>query len=690
MPQVIQFVALAASSIATTTLAANAIFLGVYGALSIGLSVGLSFLASALMPKPKSPRPEDVQQATRQPTAPRFRHYGRVKVSGNWAFAEASRGNFHKVVALGQGPIDAFEEYWVDDRKVNLDSNGFVTGSDLFENNVRILTRRGTVGQSHYSQLTAVFSQWTSTHIGKGVASLYATQFASTQENYLKRFPNGIHTNYRVVIRGSLIENPLTGVVAWDDNAASVIRDYLYHVDGMRLPKSFLTTPLANAGWKTAYEKCAVPYNKKGGGTENRYRIWGSYTLEERPADVLNRMLTACDGRLVITPDGGLTIDVGDYVEPTFTLDGSMITNFSDVGKGRDILTTANTIRATFMNPDQDYQSSDADPWYDADDVETRGEIAQDIELHMSPSHSQTRRLMKINAYRAAPQWVGIFICNLKALPAFGQRFIRINYPALGINGVFELNDFQFDMVENNIIQSVTLRVSSMPASAYSWDASQEEGEAPVAEETDPDSEIPEATGFNVSIFRKTISGQQVPFARLTFDASPSAALLVKAEGKLASDSQWTPISVAEGATTADSFALSDGSTYEFRIWYETYSTRRGAKTSPPLSIVAIGDPTPPASVNSVVVTPGGPGEVDFSWQSPNSANFAATVIRRNTTNTEGSATIIHTEYGAANFPFTYTDDGLSAGTYYYWLRSRNASGVESNSAVASGPIVVT
>src|SRR5690606_2522741 len=83
------------------------------------LLLGRCYLASSLF-RPSQPKPEDVQQQVRQPTAPRVRHYGRVKTSGTWAFAEAKSGTFHKVLALGQGPFDAIEEIWIDDKKVDL------------------------------------------------------------------------------------------------------------------------------------------------------------------------------------------------------------------------------------------------------------------------------------------------------------------------------------------------------------------------------------------------------------------------------------------------------------------------------------------------------------------------------------------------------------------------------------------
>src|SRR5690606_1481228 len=153
--------------------------------LNIGLSVGLSALASALF-RPQQPKPEDVQQSFRQPTAPRVRHYGRVKMSGPWVFADAKEGIFHKVIALGEGPFDAIEEVWVDDKDVtaSIRPDGHVDQWPWYgsghEPLLRISYRLGQTPETHYSQLASTFPEWTAEHRGDGVASLYATQFASS------------------------------------------------------------------------------------------------------------------------------------------------------------------------------------------------------------------------------------------------------------------------------------------------------------------------------------------------------------------------------------------------------------------------------------------------------------------------------------------------------------------------------
>jgi len=543
--------------------------------INIGLSVGLSALASFLF-RPQQPKPEDVQQSFRQATAPRIRHYGRVKTSGVWVFAEAKQGIFHKVIALGQGPFDAIEEVWVDDKEVTsaIDANGRVqmspwTGSG-HDSLLRIQYRLGETQETYYSDLASVFPEWTSEHTGNGVASLYATQFASAQDWYLKRFPNGINTNYRVVARTSKVKNPVTGVVEWSDNAAAIIRDYMTHRDGMRLPESLFTTPLAQAGWVAAYNRANEDVPIAAGGTEKRYRLWGSYRLDERPADVLGRMLACCDGRIVPTPDGGLTLDIGTWAEPTVVINADAIVGFSDLGRGRDIMTTANTIRATYLAPDQDYQAADADPWIDEADVSERGEIAKDIQINMAPSHSQARRLMKLEWYRSNPAWVGTFTCNLRALAAFGERFVRIQYPLFGINSVFEVHDFRFILGEGGIVQGVTLQVQSMPSEAYQWDTSQE-GTAPVSDRTEVDDEIPVPSAPSVSF-------GDGPVANLTFSPTGSLILFYKVRWKKTTDSTWEEAGpLPNDATSFTTPILAASTEYQFQLSYITEKGVKGA-----------------------------------------------------------------------------------------------------------------
>jgi hypothetical protein len=98
--------------------------------------------------------------------------------------------------------------------------------------------------------------------------------------------------------------------------------------------------------------------------------------------------------------------------------------------------------------------------------------------------------------------------------------------------------------------------------------------------------------------------------------------------------------------------------------------------------------PTAPAEISNLVATPGA-GQVAFTYDAPDVASFVKARFYRNTVNDQGTATLVREEYGLPNAPDAWTNTGLSAGTYYYWITTVNSSNVES-SGVASGAQTVT
>lgn len=576
--------------------------------LGIAASLGLSYLSSVIF-RPKQPKPEDVQSTTKGGTTARVRHYGRVKTSGPLVFIESKAGFLYKVITLGTGRLDAIEELWVDDNYVTVDGSGWVNSGDPYNgddySDLRILTRLGLDTETHYTQLEDEFAEWDEDHIGNGVSSLFATHRPRPADRVAQAFPKLAETLYRVVTRGSIVYNIGTATNIWSDNAADIIRDYMTHADGMRLPSSLVTTTDAAAGWLTAYNRATENVSKISGGTEDRYRLWGSYSLNERPGDVLGRMLVSCDGRIVPTPDGGVTVDIGTWAEPTVTLDAATIVGFTDLSRGRDIMTSANIIRATYMSPVHDYQSTDAQEWSDDTDISARGEIAADMSFDMAPSHGQCKRLMKLAAYRANPRWIGTFQCNLKGLAAYGKRFVRITYPLFSIDEVFEVTDFRFDIGDGGTLTGVTLQVQSMPGDAYDWNYLTEEGTAPLYETTEVDDTIPVPTGLDFFGDTINVGGTLVTVGVMTFDAAP-AGLSVEIRYKRTADVTWLVAAVNDTETAAQTGALSDGEEYEAQARHVTVTGRAGEWTDSE-TYTPIYDEVAPQDLVAFSVT-GGPG----------------------------------------------------------------------------------
>lgn len=433
----------------------------------IAIGLGIS-LISQLLFKPTQPKPSDVQTILRQATAPRFRAYGRVKVGGILMFANTRGGVFDRVIAMGSGEIDAVEEHWIDDGQVTLAGNavgGKYSGKCILE------FRLGEDDPAPYSGLnTAWPALWTPAHLGRGIPSAWMEMFQVKSEDMGNLWPQYASTNYRQVQRGAKIRTISAGVLSepvWGELASNIILDYLTHPDGLNLNDSWIQNEIQS--WEIAQNICAEPIPLEAGGSEFRYRIWNTYRFDERPADVLARFLQACDAMIYPTPNRGLAIRVGKWETPTVTIDDDAILGFSEFGRGRDVMSTANLVRARYTSPQHDYLEQDADPYSDDIDIADRGEFAVDLDLFPVPSHAQCRRLMKITAFRANPAWVGTLQCNLRALPVMGERFINVEISELGIAETFEVLNVQLQ-VEGTILKGVQVQIASLTAAAYGWD----------------------------------------------------------------------------------------------------------------------------------------------------------------------------------------------------------------------------
>lgn len=536
----------------------------------IAVGLGLSLLSQMLF-RPAQPKPSDGQTLIRQSTAPRFRSYGRVKVGGVLMFANTKAGILHRVIAMGSGEIDAVEEHWIDDVLVTVDGSGAVTTPKYVTDGgkARIEFRLGEAAPPPYTALIADFpTLWTTDHLGKGIPSAYFLQHQVKAEQMSDMWPNLANTGYRQVQRGAKVPSVSGGVIgaaSWSDNPVRCILDFMIHPDGFRIPQAQIDAAIDY--WEDAIAICDEAIALNAGGTEPRYRLWNTYRFDERPADVLARFLQCCDGQIFPTPNGGIGIRVGKWETPVVTIDDDAILAFSEVRRGADILATANTIRARYTSPDHDYQETEADPWIDAGDVADRGEFAADFEFYCSPSHTQTRRLMKIAAARLNPDWAGSMVCNLRGLMLMGERFFIIDCAELGLNITAEVVQLE-QILEGNTITGVKVEWRSANEAAYDWDETTEEGESPpLPPAIVPERDIPVPGGFGAAQ-----SGLSVI---LTWATPPEDYLLVDVRYKRTADLDWIPWPTSDGIDTVAIGPLVEGEEYEFQIRHRSEVTDR-------------------------------------------------------------------------------------------------------------------
>lgn len=688
MAEALALALLTAAALPTTgiTLAVTTALIG------LGISVGVSFLAQAfLTPPASSTKPSDRQFTVSGPTPVRFRSYGRVRIGGAQMFVAASDGRLYRVTAHNDGLIDAIEEHLLDGEVVAIDGSGDATsdrwvrlGTPL----IHIETRLGEADQSHYATVEAAIPAWDSTHKGNGIAHSLVTMRQVPAEKLLDWYPNRERTAYTQTIRASLVWDPRdedqdpddSATWTWAGNEALVVLDYLRHATGFGMPLEWIMPEID--GWKAAADACDEEIPLRAGGTEPRYRLWGTYSYDERPGDVLNRFLVAGGAKLWVGPNGGVLMSPGVWVEPTIVIDDDAILGMS-LSSGNERPTAANTITAKYVEPALGYRETDAVPWKIDDLVASYGEIRASSNLFEVPSHAQARRIMKQAAAKLAPAWRGTLHCNLRALPALSERFVRLTSADFDLDITIEIDGVEFDVGEGGIVRGLVIEFTSIEQAAYDWDAETEEGEpADVPPRISPDGLSP-PENFGVAM-RATGSTD----VEATWDALPDPTLIVRVKVER-TDVPGVVVSTndsAAGATSLVIIGLTDGVSYRFVALART-SARQSDETDPVTLVCAI-DPVAPGAPTSLSATPSG-SNVTVAWTNPASANTAAARVYRNTSDNSATATLIATVTGGPSAGLNHADNGLAVGAYWWWVAAINGSNVE-GTRTAAGTATIT
>jgi len=664
------FTSIASAVLGFIGISSTATILGVSASALLGgaLAIGASFALQRLtMKKLDIGQTAQAQATLNQATGPRIRGYGRAQLGGTRALWDSRDGWLYQAVMAHSGEIDAFEEWWVGDIKVSLDSGGYVTTSPFRggkgEPYVFIFGHRGTTTQAADTRLKAAFPGiWTDAHQLKGIA-YFVTGFGSPPPEYYQTlYPEGYNTPVRAVCRLSKIYDPRTGVTAWSDNAALCILDYLTHPDGFGRSMSDIDLPSFSAFANICDE--AVPL--KNGGSEPRYRIWGVYNLTEDPQDVLDRMRAACDAELYQTASGKIAIRGGKWVEPTVTITANDILGHQ-IEQGNNRFAAFNELKVLYTSPQHDYQAMEAASWVNVPAQAEQGPLLSDLSLDLVPSNSQALRLAKIHIAKSNPRWRGTITTNLAGLNALGERAIYVQIPELDIDEPFLVTGFTI----SPDLTGCEIGISSLDASAYQWDPATEQlNPAPVPQDTRPPLVIAAPEGLTLRVIDR-----QGPVIRATVSPSTRGDLQLAAEFRPVGG-DWQAMSVAADALEAFSPVLNAG-TYEVRARWLAPQNAAG-EWSAARSIPVVANPATPAAPTGFAATKQG-AAAKLDWTNPTTAGFYFVRVYRGTTNSFAQAAAVAEVYGNPGAVATYTDAAPGTGTRYYWIEAVNVAGVASS-----------
>jgi hypothetical protein len=163
----------------------------------------------------------------RQSIAPRRVIYGRVRVGGIITYLDVSpeiflgieNGFLHMVITLSGHEINAINGMYFDGVLVPMSG---IYGTGKWNGYVNAHFMLGTRDQAAIGALvTATLGRWTTDHRQRGCAYVYLRLTYNTD-----RFPNGL-PNVTFDVEGKKVYDPRSGQIAFSDNAALCIADYL-------------------------------------------------------------------------------------------------------------------------------------------------------------------------------------------------------------------------------------------------------------------------------------------------------------------------------------------------------------------------------------------------------------------------------------------------------------------------------
>lgn len=672
--------------------AAIGISAGLVSAIGVGIGIVSTLVSTLLQQQPPKPKFEDGTQNIKQAVPPRTRGYGRGRSGGAYVYYDTNdTGDLVMLLCHFAHQIDAVEQHWLFDKIVEIDpiTGGVTTDSYqlLGTSYVFIKNYLGTRTQV----IDSMPGEWDITkHKCHGLNCTWVKLSDGSVEQQQKIYPNGAPT-YNETWRGALVYDPRDPTqnrldettYKWSDNAAIIILDYMIRTE----PSTIGPIPI---GFGTDYDDIDVAsfiqaandsdslINLKSGGVEKRWRLWGSYLLNEDRKKVLSDMMDCCGGRFTMSPEGKLGLKVGmPSPASSVTLTDDMIKNYS-LDQGVPPTDRINEIRVTYLSEAQAWAQTEAGIQATQSSIDQFGVQSSSQDLRFCPSEGQAQRIGRYLLRRGDSTYSGTLTGGVAFLDAWGERWVTIQSDELDLTQLCEIKAMRIVPGQDDI--SVEIDFVSYDA-WWEWNADTDE-QAPALppDRTSRPEDVPVPTGVHVNIDHRNIdTNTVVAVGIVAWDAPSRTSLTSKGRWRKVGSSGWVIGDVNPGQYYFETAILEDG------IIYETQIQNIGSKgvasdwaPTVPLQFTAIADPIAPGSPVGLTAVYSA-GQTLLTVAAPNDPHFASLWFWRGPTSSFGAAAIIAgPAYGASGTTVMYSDTPPGPGNWYYWATAENRSGIAS------------
>lgn len=421
---------LAGTALASSTFAVGALAFG----LQVGASVALNYAAKALAGNKEQPAAAAADHFSAQGTLqaggdiPRSFNLGYSMTAGSLVYAntwgndgETPNAYFTQVISLEDLPGSRLLDVWVNGEHCDVDvGTPTEMGFPILQyrkggkDHVWVKYYDGTQTAADAFLLTKVASldrPYASTRVGYGIS--YAICTALVEGTLFTGFPT-----YKFAVSGIPLYDPSqdatvggAGSHRWSDRSTwggdgdsfpavqmyNILRGITYNGQWIYGLQSMTAARLPTVNWIAQINKCREPIL---GATslQATYRSGGQINVNSQPANAIEALLTACQGR--VSEIGGFyKVHLGAPESPTFTFTDADIlsTETQNFAPFFPLADSINGITASYPNPEEGWSIKPAPPIYRSD-LEARDgsrRLLANPSFDFVPYAEQVQRLMK-------------------------------------------------------------------------------------------------------------------------------------------------------------------------------------------------------------------------------------------------------------------------------------------------------
>jgi hypothetical protein len=375
--------------------------------------------------------------------------YGKTRVGGTMVYAETTNDNdfLHMIITVAGHEINSITKIFFNEDEVPLtqdgsDSNGvarlFPSSGNEYEGKARIKKHLGTDSQAADADLVSEITQWTTDHRLRGIAYVYVRLDFDSDV-----YTNGV-PNVTFEVEGRKVFDPRNSSTAFSTNPALCIRDYLLNERfGLDADASEINDTNMASVANTCDESVSLT-----SGTEKRFTMNGTFTVEKTPKRILENMLSTIGGHLIYS-NGQFKLRPAVYESPTVTLTEEHIRSGISLNTRVSKKELFNAVKGLYSEPANNYQPSDypilTDSTFESEDNSER--IFGEFNFPMTTSSTTVQRLSKIQLLKARQQISFTAEFNLKAFQLDIGDTVQITNSRLGFsNKTFEISNWSFAM----------------------------------------------------------------------------------------------------------------------------------------------------------------------------------------------------------------------------------------------------